>query len=210
MNVNVSVKICGITSLQDAVGCVAAGCRGLGFVFYRKSPRYVRPEKAREITAGLKPGIERIGVFVNAPASRVRKIARSCRLTMLQFHGEESPAYCDGFKQYKVIKAFRLKSADGLKAVGRYRTYGVLFDTYDARSRGGTGKTGNWDLLKGFRCSPKVFLAGGLRADTVAAAVAVVHPDWVDVSSAVESAPGKKDLAKVKEFITRAHARRRT
>lgn len=210
------VKICGITSAQDAADCAAAGCHGLGFVFFRKSPRYLRPQQAATICRSIPARIEKIGVFVNAPARRVQKIARLCGLTMLQFHGDESPAYCRCFRGYKVVKALPLRGAQDMRRAQRYLSspvYGLLFDSYDAVLRGGSGKSWDWGILESaFSClgnhRKKFFVAGGLTAANVGDAVRRLEPDWVDVSSGVENAPGKKDRARVSMFIRRALGRR--
>lgn len=201
----VKVKICGITNREDAQHAIEAGCDALGFIFYKRSPRYIAPERARAIIRKVPPGIITIGVFVNAREKTVRRIARLCRLSVLQFHGAETPAFCRRFRGYKVIKAFRIKDEIDARAVCRYDTFAYLFDTYNENQLGGTGRTFNWKLIRhiGALRSP-IFLSGGLCEQNVKDAIVSVSPDWVDASSALESSVGKKDPHKVKHFIRRA------
>jgi len=201
----VKVKICGITNLEDALASVEAGCDAVGFLFYRKSPRYINPEKAKMIIKQLPSNIIKIGVFVNAPEDTVRQIAKSCQLDILQFHGDESPEFCSKFGGYKIIKVFRIKDKIDLAKILRYRTFAYLFDTYVKSKIGGSGKRFNWGLMEKLNEIKKpVFLSGGLNEKNVRQAIELMHPHWVDVSSAVEKRPGKKDHQKVKNFIRAA------
>ncbi len=199
----VKIKICGITNLEDAVNSVKAGCNALGFIFYRKSPRYITPEKASQIIKHIPPHILKIGVFVNAKEKAIKRTAKLCNLDMLQFHGTESPEFCKKFKGYKIIKAFRVKDKIELKDLLNYKPFAYLFDTFVKSKVGGTGKKFNWMLvrhLSGFR--KPIFLSGGLNEKNVKEAIKQVRPDWLDVSSSVEIKPGKKDYKKVKKFIS--------
>ena len=199
----VKIKVCGITNLRDALAAIECGCDALGFVFYKKSPRYITPEKARLIIKKLPGRIVKIGVFVNSPKEELERIAKRCGLDMLQLHGDESADTCASIKGCRIIKAFRLKKAPAAKDINKYRTYAYLFDTYSSGKFGGTGKSFDWKLLKNLRKIKKpVFLAGGLTAGNVAEAIREVSPEWVDISSALESRPGKKSRAKIKKFIT--------
>jgi phosphoribosylanthranilate isomerase len=198
----VKVKICGITNLEDARCAARAGAQALGFIFYHRSPRYVSPAQAARIIRQLPPGVKKTGVFVNHSERSVRRIARLCRLELLQFHGRQGPDFCRRFKGYKVIKAFRVQGRALPKGIARYKVYAWLFDTFTEGLAGGTGKRFNWELLKGLhRCGKKVFLSGGLDAKNVRRAITEARPDWVDVSSSLEGSPGKKDPAKIKRFI---------
>jgi phosphoribosylanthranilate isomerase len=195
------VKICGITNLADARGAVAAGADALGFNFYEKSPRYLRLSKAVEITGHLPPFVLRVGVFVNAPEERVTQAIRECGLGMLQFHGEETPDFCTKFGLMS-MKAFRIRDAETLKELPEYSTEAWLLDACSTEARGGTGEKFNWDLaVEAQKFGRPVFLAGGLTPENVADAVRKVRPFGVDVSSGVESSPGKKDHDKVRAFI---------
>jgi len=198
----VKVKICGITNLGDALNSVKAGCNALGFVFYRKSPRYLTPEKASRIIKHIPAHILKIGVFVNAEEKTIKRIARLCNLDMLQFHGNESPKFCQKFKGYKIIKAFRVKDKIELKNLLNYKTFACLFDTFVKSKMGGTGRKFDWKRVRGLKSLRKpIFLSGGLTTNNVKKAMEVVQPEWVDVSSSVELKPGKKDYKKIKEFI---------
>lgn len=199
----VKVKICGITNLEDAIAAVIAGTDALGFVFYKKSDRYIAPLKARNICRIIPKHILKFGVFVNVREKTVKKIAKSCRLDILQFHGDESPEFCRKFKGYKIAKAFRIKDKLDLKNILKYRTYAYLFDAFQKSKFGGTRRRFNWELLAQERNSFRkpVFLSGGITKNNVKEAIKIVHPDWVDVSSSVELRPGKKDKNKIKRFI---------
>ena len=198
----VKAKICGITNLDDAKVSLGAGCDALGFVFYKKSPRYIAPPLAKEIIVQLPKNILKTGVFVNEKEKEIKKIARLCNLDILQFHGDESPEFCDKFNGYKVKKAFRVKRCLDAKSVSRYKPFAYLFDTFTKSKAGGTGKRFDWRLIRHINGLKRpVFLSGGLSAKNVEDAIRCVHPDWVDVCSSVEIRPGKKDHRKVKEFI---------
>jgi len=198
----VKVKICGITNLEDAKASIKAGCDALGFVFFKLSPRYIASQKAREIIRKLPKNIAKIGVFVNAKEKTIKNIAKLCSLDILQFHGNESPDFCQRFNGYKIIKAFRVRNKIDLKNILRYKTFAYLFDTFAKSKFGGTGKKFNWDSLRRLEdIKEPIFLSGGLTEKNVKSAIETIHPDWVDVSSSVEVKPGKKNHKKVREFI---------
>ena len=198
----VRVKICGITNLGDAIAAVGAGCGALGFVFYKKSARYVTPLRAKNIIRLMPANIIKVGLFVNAREKTIERIAKMCKLDMLQFHGDESTEFCNKFKGYKIIKAFRIKDKLDLKDILKYKTFAYLFDTFDKTKIGGTGKKFNWKLINNLdKIKRQIFLSGGLNKGNVKEAIKTVHPDWLDVSSSVEIRPGKKDYKKIKEFI---------
>lgn len=203
--VNVKAKICGITNLEDALASIDAGCDALGFVFYKKSPRYISPERVRTITRQLPKNIIKVGVFVNSREKTIKHAAKACGLDILQFHGDESPEFCSRFKGYKIIRAFRVKDELNLKNVLRYRPFAYLFDTFVKSKLGGTGKIFDWRLVRHLDGLKRpVFLSGGLTEKNVRQAIDCVRPDWVDVSSSVETALGKKDYGKVRNFIRAA------
>ncbi len=196
------VKVCGITNLEDARLAVSLGIDALGFIF-AKSPRRVEPAKAEEIIRALPPMVSIVGVFVDEKEEIVREIASHCRLTMLQFHGSESPEYCKLFPQ-RVIKAFRMKDAGSLKGISRYDGYigAFLLDTYKEGVMGGTGETFDWELALKAKAIGPIILSGGLTPDTVKDAILKVRPYGVDVGSGVESYPGKKDPGLLRDFVT--------
>lgn len=200
----VKVKICGITNLEDALAALFCGANAIGFVFYKKSPRYIDPIKARNISRILPKKILKIGVFVNENEKKVKKIARFCALDMLQFHGNESVQYCNKFKGYKVIKAFRVNGNIDLVKILEYKTNGYLFDSFSKALPGGTGKKFNWNLLRNIdKIKQPLFLSGGLTCANVGDAIKKLKVDWVDVSTSVESKPGKKNHKKIFQFIDR-------
>jgi phosphoribosylanthranilate isomerase len=195
------VKICGITNPADAQAAVDAGADALGFIFYEKSPRYIRLTDAAAISRPLAPFIMRVGVFVNAPEEFVLSAISECGLTLLQFHGDESPEFCGQFG-IMTMKAFRVHGLETLQQIPQYATDAYLLDAYSSTTLGGTGEKFNWDLaVEAQKFGKPIFLAGGLTAENVAGAIRKVRPFGVDVSSGVESAPGIKDHAKIKAFI---------
>ena len=201
----VKVKICGITNREDAQASLQAGCDALGFLFYKNSPRYICPLDARRLINQLPPQVIKIGVFVNANEKTVRRIAASCQLDMLQFHGEESPQFCARFKGYRIIKVFRIKKTIDLKKILKYNVFACLLDTFDTSKRGGTGTQFNWSLAcRLANIHTTVFLSGGLTEKNVQKAIRVAHPQWVDASSSLEASPGKKDHQRVERFIRAA------
>ena len=201
----VRIKICGITSVEDAQAAVQAGADALGFMFYAKSPRNLSLAKAAKIIRTLPPYIAKVGVFVDPPAEFVRAAVEHCGLDTLQFHGNETPQFCNSFAPLTVYKAFRVKDAAAIDATAAYRKQAWLLDSYVAGQPGGTGEVFNWDFARQVvdrgAC---VILAGGLTSKNVAKAVRKVRPYAVDVSSGVELSPGKKDAAKVRSFIKNA------
>ena len=195
------VKICGITSEADALAAVEAGADALGFMFYEASARFIAAREAAAILGALPPFVVRVGVFVNATEERVREVAEECGLDALQFHGDETPEFCARFAS-RVIKAFRVRDEESLKGLSAYPVGAWLLDSYVPDQRGGTGALFNWDLaLEAKTAGRPVILAGGLTPENVAEAVRRVQPYAVDVSSGVESSPGRKDPAKMRAFI---------
>ncbi|MDF1830705.1 MAG: phosphoribosylanthranilate isomerase [Porticoccaceae bacterium] len=198
------VKICGITSIEDGQAAVAAGADAIGLVFYPPSSRYVTPSLAAEIIASLGPFVTTVGLFVNEDAAAVKQTIALSGLHLLQFHGDESPQYCQQFDR-PYIKALRMSpDLDPLQAVANFPgACGYLFDAWQPDKFGGTGKTFDWQRIVGL-ASHNLILAGGLNPDNVEAAIQAVHPYAVDVSGGVEFKPGKKDHRALKAFINRA------
>lgn len=195
------VKICGITSVADGRAAAGAGADMIGLMFYEKSPRHITLPAAAEISRALSPFIVKVGVFVNPSEDLVLRAIAECGVTLLQFHGDEPPDFCTQFGVMS-MKAFRVRDAESLAALPDYATDAWLLDACSPGARGGTGERFNWDLaIEAQKFGRPVFLAGGLTPENVAEAVRKVQPFGVDVSSGVESAPGKKDPAKVKAFI---------
>ena len=202
--VSLWVKICGITNAADAVAAVEAGADALGFMFYEPSQRHLAPARAAEIVRELPPLVAKVGVFVNPSADFVRAAIATTGLDTLQFHGEETPEFCAQFGR-PFLKAFRVKDRSVLAQCAPYRTGTWLFDSFVDGALGGTGVAFDWEVaIEAVKLHPKVILAGGLKVETVADAVRRVRPYGVDVSSGVESAPGKKDQEKIRRFIVAA------
>lgn len=199
----VKVKICGITSLEDALEAIDAGADALGFVFYSASPRHILPEQAADIIRRLPPFVQTVGLFVNEELSIVNTTADRCGLDIVQLHGDETPEYCESVRR-RVIKAFRVRDINSLDSLAQYSVSGCLLDAWSPTAPGGTGQTFNWDIAAAASAQRPIILAGGLIPDNVAEAVRRVRPYAVDVSSGVESSPGRKDTDKVRKFIIQA------
>lgn len=196
------IKVCGMTDLHEAQEAVVLGVDALGFIFAKKSPRYVEENKAREIIRTLPPFVDAVGVFVNEEISVVREIVKRCGLTVVQLHGDESPEYCNSM-DCRVVKAFRIGSNADPEVFSAYEgaVSGFLLDTYHANMAGGTGQVFDWRLLESVRPVGPIILAGGLTPENVLPAIREVRPFAVDVNSGIESKPGRKDLARLKDFI---------
>ena len=199
-NLQIKVKICGMTQLKDALFAVEQGVDAVGFIFYKKSPRAVTMKTVREIITKLPPLVDTVGVFVNESAERVNKIADYCGLDLVQLHGEESPAFCRKIHR-RVIKAFRVKDLQSIKQLEKFPVSGFLLDTFSDDLHGGTGKTFDWNLALSAKKMGPVILAGGLTPRNILQAVRQVRPYGVDVCSGVEKSPGIKDLEKVRAFL---------
>jgi len=197
------IKICGITNFSDALSACKLGTDLLGFIFYKRSPRYIFPRKAKRIIQKLPPNIKKVGIFVNEDIDKVKRISKYLRLDFLQFHGKESACYISKFKDYRIIKTFRIKDKKSLKAISKYKNVDFyLLDTYVKEKLGGTGKIFNWNLaVKAKSFKNPIILSGGLNPKNVMRAIKKVRPFAVDVCSGVEKEIGKKDPKLLEEFI---------
>ncbi len=201
------IKVCGITSEADAEAAIASGADALGFMFYAPSPRCVSRSEVRRIVAHLPPFVARVGVFVDATVAEIRRAVAECGLDTLQLHGGESPEFCRQFAPLAVVKAFRVSGPDSLQQLAEYGNLAWLLDSHVAGSMGGTGRTFDWRLAAtAVRQGGRVVLAGGLTAANVGQAITTVRPYGVDVSSGVESSPGRKDLEQLRAFMSAARA----
>jgi len=200
----IKVKICGITNIDDAVAAVDFGADALGFVFFEKSPRYISHADAAAIIKKLPSFTTTIGVFVNVKPDQVEKIIDLTHIDAVQLHGNEPPEMCNISR--RVIKAIRVKSLESLDPLINYKdkVSAFLLDTFTPDVLGGTGQIFNWDIAIYAKQFGKIILAGGLTPYNVAEAIRRVRPYGVDVSSGVESEKGKKDYRKMKLFIERA------
>jgi phosphoribosylanthranilate isomerase len=195
----VKLKVCGITSLEDARAAVACGGEFLGFNFYRRSPRYIAPEAARAIIAQLPAEVTTVGVFVNeAGPEDVIKLLKTSGTQFAQLHGDENADYCAAVGAVRVIKALRVSDDFNARRVLDYPAAAILLDAFDKNLYGGTGKTANWDVAREAAKLVKLFLAGGLSPANAAEAIEAVRPFAVDVNSGVERAPGIKDEEKLR------------
>ena len=199
------VKVCGITRAEDAQLAVELGVDALGFVFYPASPRYIPPAEAAEIIRGFPPFVASVGVFVDCPYEEIDSIVAECGLTAVQLHGGEAPDFCTRF-HVKVIKAFRIRGAQLPPELARYRTDAILLDAFREGIPGGTGETFSWEVAQEAKRHGRIILAGGLNCENIRKAIETVRPYAVDVSSGVETAPGKKDPSLLAEFLKRAKA----
>jgi len=204
----VKVKVCGMTSLEDALVAVEGGADAVGFIFYKKSPRSVTMKTVREIVLELPPFVDTVGVFVDETAEQINKIADYCNLDIIQLHGDESPTFCKKIRR-KVIKAFRIKDMQSVKKLSSFQVSGFLLDTFSENLHGGTGKVFDWNLALPAKKFGPVIMAGGLTPNNVQQAVRQIRPYGVDVCSGVESEPGIKDHKKVRAFLNNAKAGRK-
>jgi phosphoribosylanthranilate isomerase len=192
------VKVCGLTRIEDAAAAIDLGANALGFVFWPDSPRFVDPFRVRAIVAALPPFVSIVGVFVNQPAEYINGVAALARLTAVQLHGDEDPAFAASLTR-PVIKAVT-GAAAGFNGAWPARVT-LLVDAHDPARRGGTGALADWAGAAAVARSRRVLLAGGLTPDNIGEAVARVRPFGVDVSSGVESSPGIKDRNRMNAFF---------
>ncbi len=197
-----AIKICGITREQDLLAAAQAGVNAVGFVFYAKSPRAVTPARAAGLMQGLPPFVMSVGLFVDASVEDIKQALAMARVDLLQFHGDESPAYCGQFG-IPYLKALRVrKGVDLLQYACDYHdARGLLLDAYVEGTPGGTGATFDWALIPKALPLP-VVLSGGLTPNNVTAAITAVRPWAVDVSSGVEISKGIKSAEKITAFVT--------
>jgi phosphoribosylanthranilate isomerase len=205
------VKICGLTTPQDALAAAEAGADAVGLVFWAGSPRAVTVEEARAISDALPPFVLRVGVFVDASPDEMARAADAARLDLLQLHGEEPPEALSALPR-RALKAVRVGERfspwDALRYEGL--AAGLLLDTRASGSAGGTGRAFDWSLARAVRERSRfLLLAGGLSPENVAAAIGAVRPDGVDASSRLEAAPRRKDHQRVRAFVTAVRAAER-
>jgi phosphoribosylanthranilate isomerase len=197
------VKVCGLTRIDEAVACAELGADAIGLVFYPPSPRLVSGQRAREIAAALSSGVWKIGVFVDAPFVEVLKMAEFCRLDAVQLHGVEPPDMVESLELagIRVIKSLFASRKPFLSDVGRYRVSACLIESGEGFAPGGAGLSWKWGGAREFLGGRPCILAGGLSPENVGEAIYEFGPDAVDVSTGVESEPGRKDVGKVRAFI---------
>ncbi|MBW4541084.1 MAG: phosphoribosylanthranilate isomerase [Myxacorys chilensis ATA2-1-KO14] len=205
------VKICGITKVDQGRAITQLGATALGFICVPGTPRYIPAEQIRSIVEQLPSDgskCDRVGVFLNATLEEICRIVAIANLNCVQLHGSESIEFCDAlrsrFSDVEIIKALRIKTVEDLVQASIYETHidTLLLDAYHPEQAGGTGETIDWSTLKEFRPNCAWFLAGGLNPDNVLDALRLVNPDGIDLSSGVEKAPGDKDLERVSQLFS--------
>ena len=205
------IKICGITTLEDALLVAELGAWAVGFIFVKSSPRYVEPEKAAEIIEALPENIEKIGVFVNPTIDEIQSIIHKVKLTKIQLHGNESKEFCTTLKNstgLSIIKAIRVKEFDDLKIIQNYKetAVAILLDSYSPQEFGGTGKSFNWEIaVEAKKYGIPIILAGGVNQDNIKEAYSKLKPYAIDISSGVELKKGIKDHKKLKDLFNEAN-----
>ena len=198
----VKVKICGVRGLEEARAAVEAGCDALGFNFWKPSPRYVEPAVARVVIGSLSPLVTTIGVFVNEQPDRIMEIAHSLGLSAIQLHGDESPEFCEQLGGLRLIKAIRVGQDFDLEEIRRYPVGMILLDSNIRGAYGGTGQRFDWRIAVEAKRLAPIILAGGLTSGNVRDAITQVRPSAIDVCSGVEAEPGRKDLTKLRNFMS--------
>ena len=202
----IQIKICGITNIDDAMAAADAGADALGFVFFKKSPRYITPEKAAAIISRLPVFVTSVGVFVDEPGEEILKIVEETGIDVIQLHGDEPPEAC--LLPRRVIKGIRVKSLESLEPLSEYQNIvsAFLLDAYAPGMPGGTGQVFNWEIAIEAKKFGRIILAGGLTPENISEAIKRVRPYAIDVSSGVELGKGKKDHQKIRLFIKRARS----
>lgn len=202
----VTVKICGITNLEDSLIAVELGAGALGFIFAH-SPRRITQQKARHIISAIPPFVKTVGVFVNEGLAAIKEVKHYCGLDLVQLHGDESPDFCQALMPY-TIKALRMKHSLSLTSIKAYhgKVRALLLDTYSKEKFGGTGKTFDWKLaLKIKKLGIPIILSGGLGPSNIIGAISTVKPYAVDVSSGVEERTGKKSHVLMKDLMEKVN-----
>jgi phosphoribosylanthranilate isomerase len=207
-----AIKICGVTSLEDALAAVEAGADYLGFNFWAQSPRYIAPEACARLRGELArrgAAVKTVGIFVNQTPAEVAALLDYCGLDLAQLHGDEQPEHLTMLwgRAFKALRGADPAGRD-LEALTVFSPGrpSLLVDAHVPDYYGGTGRTADWEQARGLAARYPIFLAGGLTPANVSAAIAAVNPWGVDVASGVESAPGRKDHAKVRAFVAAARA----
>jgi len=202
------VKICGIKEIEQGKQIASLGADSLGFICVERSPRYITPQKIREIVAHLPEKVDKVGVFADHTLTEIISIVKKANLSVVQLHGTESPDFCVQLRKVipdniELIKAFRIKDNQSLGATLKYRDVvdTLLLDAYHPQMLGGTGHTIDWQDLIKFCPSQPWLLAGGLTPENIRDALSNLKPNGIDLSSGVERSPGDKDLAKVAQLF---------
>jgi len=201
------IKICGITNIEDALAAESLGADAVGFIFYKKSKRYITPEQAENIIKTLSPFTTKVGVFVNETFEIINIISKQTGINVVQLHGDENP---DIMKSISLpgIKAFRVDDNFDYKKLNQYQEYSILLDAYSENDYGGTGNKFNWEKIP-FEIKNRIILSGGISSDNIEFIYKNINPAAFDLSSSLEIKPGKKDKKKMKNFFNKVNLIRR-
>ena len=201
------IKICGITNIEDALVAESFGADAVGFIFYKKSKRYVTPEQAEHIIKSLSPFTTKVGVFVDETFTIINKISRQTGINVVQLHGDENP---DIMKSISLpgIKAFRVDNNFDYNKLNLYQEYSILLDAYSENDYGGTGNKFNWEKIP-FEIKNRIILSGGISSDNIEFIYKNINPASVDLSSSLEITPGRKDKKKMEKFFNKVNLLRR-
>lgn len=196
------VKLCGITNLQDALFCAQAGADFLGFIFYKKSPRYIDPSKAQAIIGRLPQRVKSVGIFVNEERTTIEEIVRTTGVQIIQLSGDEPPGECEHYP-VDIWKCFRFRSEDETVIARNYNVSAVMLDGANDDRYGGSGSQPDLSIAVKMKRFHPVIVAGGLNPDNITETVQFVEPFAIDVNSGVEVSPGKKDHVRIRQLFER-------
>ncbi len=197
------VKICGITNIEDALLVQQLGADAIGFIFYKKSKRYISPAAAEIISKHLSPFIMKVGVFVNESFEQINSISNQVKLNTVQLHGDEPPEIINKIN-LPIIKSFRINNDFDFSILKKYKKVFYLLDSFQKDEYGGSGKTFNWNLIpEEYRT--RIILSGGISIDNIEEVTNKIKPAAIDVSSSLEEFPGKKDHQKLKQFFEKVN-----
>ncbi len=201
------IKICGITNTEDALVAESFGANAVGFIFYKKSKRYITPEQAEHIIRALSLFTTKVGVFVNETFEIINKISNQTGINVVQLHGNENPDIMKSIS-LPIIKAFRVDNNFDYNKLNQFQEYSILLDAYSENDYGGTGNKFNWGEIP-FEIKNKIILAGGLSSENIEFIYNNINPAAVDLSSSLELRPGRKDKKKMEKFFNKVNLLRR-
>ena len=201
------IKVCGITNIEDALRAEVLGADALGFIFYKKSKRYMAPDEVKKIIKELTPFTMKVGVFVNETLEQINKISVETGINVVQLYGNEDPDTLSNLS-LPAIKVFRVNDSFDFKRLDNFMDFTILLDTHSENDFGGTGKKFNWEIIPNDIRS-KIILAGGISIEDLDVIVKKFKPAGIDISSSLEAKPGKKDKKKMEEFFKKVNQLRR-
>ena len=201
------IKVCGITNIEDALRAEALGADALGFIFYKLSKRYVSPVEVKLITKELSPFTTKVGVFVNETLEQINKVSDETGINVVQLHGNEEPDILENLS-HPAIKAFRVNDDFDFKKLDNFKDCSILLDAYSENDYGGTGQKFNWEIIPN-HIRGIIILSGGISTENLDDIFKKIKPAAIDLSSSVETVPGKKDTVKMEEFFKKVNQLRR-